>query len=106
MSVPSRQQAEWKLLETAIARLRASIMAVVFGFFGGTALFAATALLLIRDVKPVGPHLALLSNYFPGYTMTWTGSLIGFLYGAGLGAAIGWSVAWLYNRIVNLRHPP
>lgn len=94
---------EWDLIQTAIARLRASVMALVFGLVGGTGLFLATVWLLIQGGDPVGPHLALLGNYFPGYVVTWTGSLIGFAYGALVGAIVGGSLALLYNWIANHR---
>jgi hypothetical protein len=94
---------ERKALEAALSRLRASVMAVVFGLFGGAGLFLATAWLLLRGGEPVGPHLALLANYFPGFAVTWSGSLVGFAYGAGVGAAGGWSLAWLYNWIAARR---
>ena len=97
-------QREEELIHNAVARLRANIMAVVFGMLGGTGLFVATIWLLVRGGQQVGLHLNLLSNYFPGYAVTWGGSLLGFLYGALAGAAIGWSVAWIYNRVVDLRH--
>lgn len=90
---------EWELIQGAIARLRASVMALVFGLVGGTGLFLATAWLLIRGGDPVGPHLALLGNYFPGYSVTWAGSLIGFAWGALVGAIVGGTLAWLYNWI-------
>ena len=95
---------EEELIHKAVARLRANIMAVVFGMLGGTGLFVATVWLVIRGGQRVGLHLNLLSNYFPGYSVTWGGSFLGFVYGALAGAAIGWSVAWIYNRVVDLRH--
>ena len=94
---------EEKLLQAAIARLRASVMAVTFGLTGGTALFVATAWLLIRSGEKVGQHLSLLGNYFPGYSVTWPGTVIGFGYGALTGAVIGWSVAWIYNLVAGAR---
>ena len=87
------------LLGRAIARLRGSIMALTFGTVGGTGLFLATAWLLIRGGDPVGPHLGLLGNYFPGYGVTWPGACLGFVYGAFTGGILGWSVAWIYNRV-------
>lgn len=105
MSVDVQAQEQRALVE-AIARLRASVMAVVFGGVGGTGLFLATAWLLLRGGDPVGPHLSLLGNYFPGFTVTWWGSLVGFAYGTGVGAAAGWTLAWVYNRIAAARHGP
>jgi hypothetical protein len=99
------QEQEWELVHSAIARLRARIMATVFAMLGGTGLFVATVWLLVRGGPQVGLHLNLLGNYFPGYSVTWGGALLGFLYGAALGAIVGWSVAWIYNRIADQRHP-
>ena len=73
---------EEQLLRGAIARLRASVMSLVFAVVGGTGLFVATAWLLIRAGSDVGRHLSLLDNYFPGYSVTWTGSLRSLAAGA------------------------
>lgn len=94
---------EQELIHTAIVRLRARVMAMVFGMVSGTGLFLATVTLLARRGDDVGPHLALLNNFFPGYTVTWPGAFIGFAYGALSGAIIGWSVAWIYNQVVDKR---
>jgi hypothetical protein len=90
-------------LHRAVARLRASVMAVVFGGVGGTGLFVATVWLLIRGGPVIGPHLGLLGEYFPGYHVTWPGAVVGFFYGAVTGALLGWSVAWVYNLVVDSR---
>jgi len=92
------------LIERAVVRMRARIMAVVFGMVGGTGVFLATAWLLVRGGIEVGLHLRLLGNYFPGYTVSWSGAVLGFLYGAAAGALLGYAVAWIYNRIVDRRH--
>jgi hypothetical protein len=95
--------AERKLVQAAIVRLRARLMALVFGMVGGVGLLVATLWLAIRGGPKVGQHLGLLANYFPGYEVTWTGSLIGFCYGALTGAVIGWSIASIYNYISERR---
>lgn len=95
---------ERQLITIAIARLRAGVMAIVCGLLAGTGLLLATAWLVVRGGPVVGPHLSLLSNYFPGYSVTWPGAALGFLYGAILGGAVGWLTAWIYNRIVTIRH--
>ena len=55
----SEQEQEWELLSTAIARLRASVMAMVFGLATGIGLFVATVWLLIRTLPP-----ETVINYF------------------------------------------
>lgn len=102
-STPS-QRAEAQLLRQAVARLRASIMAIVFGLTCGTALFVATVWLVIKGGPVVGPHLGLLGNYLPGYTVTWGGAFIGFLEASLGGALVGYAIAFVYNRLVDLRH--
>ncbi len=86
-------------IQAAIARLRVGIMAIVFGMLGGSVLFVATAWLLIRGGPNVGQTLGLLAHYFPGYSVTWPGAVVGLAYGALTGALAGGALAWTYNRI-------
>ena len=91
------------LVARTIARLRAGIVAVVSAMVTGFGLFAATLWLVIKGGPTVGQNLGLLRAYFPGYSVTWGGSLIGFAYGVLTGAVLGWSVASLYNLLVRWR---
>ena len=99
-----RYQAELTELNRAVARLRAEVMAIVFGAVGGLAMFVATAWLVLRGGPVVGPHLGLLGNYFPGYSVSWPGAFLGALYGILCGAIAGWTIAWIYNFTLGLRH--
>lgn len=98
---------EWKVIGQAVARLRASVMAVTFGIVGGLMLFVATVWLIILGPtggsEHVGPTLGLLANFFPGYSVTWSGAVVGAFYGALSGAIAGFVLAVLYNRIVIYR---
>ncbi|HET9334317.1 MAG TPA: hypothetical protein VFQ21_12135 [Gemmatimonadota bacterium] len=94
---------ELGLIETAVARLRAGILAIVFGMVGGAGLFVATAWLLVKGGENVGATLGLLGNYLPGYAVTWPGAVVGLLYGAAIGAAMGWTLARVYNRLARRR---
>jgi hypothetical protein len=96
---------ERDLLQAAVVRMRARIMALVFGMLGGTGLCVATVWLLVRGGPNVGLHLNLLGNYFPGYSVTWPGAALGFVYGALAGAAVGFALAWVYNRVADRRAP-
>ncbi len=91
-------------LARAVARLRAGVMAAVFGMTAGTGLWLATAWLVIRGGENVGKHLSLLRFYFPGYSVTWGGAFVGFVYGALLGGTAGFLLAWIYNRLADWRH--
>ena len=101
MTDPGRppSQREALAIQAAVARLRTRIVALAMGTMGGLVLFLATAWLLIRDGENVGATLGLLSNYFPGYSVTWPGAILGFAYGALTGALAGGAVAWIYNRV-------
>jgi hypothetical protein len=94
---------ELVLVARAIARIRVGIVAIVSAVMAGFGLFAATLWLVIKGGPNVGQNLSLLRAYFPGYTVTWTGSVVGLLYGALTGAVVGWSVAWLYNLLAGWR---
>ena len=103
MTAADLEARERELVRAAIVRLRARVMALVFGWVGGCGLFAATAWLLLRGGPNVGQHLSLLRSYFPGYSVTWPGTLLGFCYGALVGALLGWTIASVYNRIAEWR---
>ncbi|HEY7471298.1 MAG TPA: hypothetical protein VIE68_03035 [Gemmatimonadota bacterium] len=94
---------ERALIEVAVARLRAGILAIVFAMLCGTGLFVATAWLLIKGGENVGATLGLLGNYLPGYAVSWPGSFVGLAYGAVIGGAMGWSLARIYNRLARTR---
>ena len=88
---------EWKVIGQAVARLRASVMAVTFGIVGGLILGPT------GGSEHVGPTLGLLANFFPGYSVTWSGAVVGAFYGALSGAIAGFVLAVIYNRIVIYR---
>lgn len=97
---------EWALVEASIARLRAGVLATTGGLVGGAGLALATLWLVIQGGEPVGPHLGLLANYFPGYTVTGPGVVVGFVYGALSGALLGGTIGWVYNKVASLRRRP
>ncbi|HYO47017.1 MAG TPA: hypothetical protein VEY33_10065 [Gemmatimonadota bacterium] len=102
-SVHSVSAQERALIEAAVARMRAGILAIVFAMMGGTGLFVATAWLLIKGGQNVGATLGLLGNYLPGYAVSWPGAIVGLAYGAAIGGVMGWSLARIYNRLARGR---
>jgi len=66
-------------------------------------LFVMTVWLLIKGGEHVGPHLELLGQYFIGYSVTWTGSVIGLFYGAVFGGICGWLIGMIYHLLVTIR---
>jgi len=99
----TRQDYETLDVRRAVARIQRGVLALVFALIGGVGLFTMTALLLIRGGQLVGLHLGLLGQYFPGYSVTWGGSLVGLLYGAVVGWVGGWLIGTIYNGVVDLR---
>ena len=100
----SEDQQAVEAVSRAIARIQTGVLTIVFAALGGLALFLMTAWLVVKDGPNVGAHLRLLGNYFPGYSVTWMGSVIGFFYGAVVGGIVGWSIGTIYNRVVGIRH--
>ena len=100
----SKDQNAVNEVSRAIARIQTGVLTIVFAALGGLGLFLMTGWLVVKDGPNVGAHLRLLGNYFPGYSVTWLGSIIGFFYGAVVGGIIGWSVGTIYNRVVGIRH--
>ena len=90
-------------ISQALARIKVKALAVVCSLIGGGGVFVMTIWLVIKDGPLAGKHLQLLSNYFPGYSVTWAGAFVGFLYGAVIGGVAGWAVGRIYNRIVDAR---
>jgi glycosyltransferase involved in cell wall biosynthesis len=68
---------------------------------GAISLFLMTVWLLLKGGPQAGPHLQLLGQYFIGYSVTWTGSIVGLFYGAVTGGVLGWLVAWIYNWVAH-----
>ena len=93
---------EEELISKAVIRLNAKLLGIVLGLLLGMGLFFATVVLVIRGGPDPGAHLGLLSQFFPGYTVTWLGSVIGFLYAFIVGFAIGAVLGAVYNKVARV----
>ena len=47
----------------------------------------------------MGPHLALLANFLPGYNVSWPGSIVGLFYGFFVGLRFWGIVAVVWNIV-------
>lgn len=84
----------------AFAKLDVAAFSAATAIVSGATLFLLTVALVFKGAPPgmpVGPHLAELAAIFPGFTVTYAGSLIGALYAALVGAVLGVVVAWVWN---------
>src|SRR5438874_1423267 len=91
-----------KILSEAFAKLDAVALGAGVGTLLGSAISAATVVLLAEGGNHIGPRLSLLSKFFPGYSVTSTGSLIGFLYGLVTGILFGFCFACSRNMAMRL----
>jgi len=92
-----------QVLGRAVVRLNANILAIVFGIIAGLGIFIATNFLILKGGDVVGPHLALLGNFFPFYRVTFLGSIIGFAYGLLTGYVAGFIIATVYNQVIKFK---
>lgn len=97
------EQAIEKLVLVRLMRLNAAITGIVLGLLFGLAICLATNILLLKGGEVIGPHLALLGQFFIGYKVTFVGSIIGFLYAFLLGFVAGYLFATIYNGLASLR---
>ena len=81
-------------------RLRGKPWGLALGSLLGLTLFATTVALVLRGGEDVGPFLSQLHVYFPGYSVTFPGSLIGAAYALALGWLLGNGITMIYNVTV------
>jgi hypothetical protein len=86
-------------IQRAFERASGQGWGLALGFCSGLGLFLATAILLVRGGPDPGPHLGLLSMYFPGYSVSWLGAFVGFFYAFAIGYGTGRIIGGLYNWI-------
>jgi len=90
---------EQRALQGAVQDLNEKAWGIGVALVLAVALFTATNVLVLKGGSDVGAHLRLLGVYFPGYRVTFAGSLIGFVYAFVLGYAVGRTVVTLYYRL-------
>ena len=98
---PANPQDE--LLGRAVLRFSGNVLGIVLGILGALGLFVATNWLVIKGGDQVGPHLALLGQYFIGYRVSFVGSLIGMPYAFIVGYVAGRLIGAVYNLVVEVR---
>jgi hypothetical protein len=92
------------LVLVRVVRLNAVVAGAVTGLLAGLAVFVATNWLIVKGGPVVGPHLALLGQFFIGYRVTFAGSLVGFAWAFALGFVGGFTVVRIYNLLADMRH--
>ena len=97
---PVRPKSVEELVRAAFARYDPVALAGSLGLTMGSGLFLATAILLLKGGRPLGPNLSLLANYLPGYAVDWGGAVLGFFQGTALGGLLGGALAALLNGVI------
>jgi len=90
---------EQRALKAVVEDSNEKAWAIGLGLTLGVGLFVATNVLILKGGNNVGSHLQLLRVYFPGYSVTFAGSVIGFIYSFVLGYLSGRTVIALYHRL-------
>lgn len=90
---------ERQVLKETIYGVNEQGWGIALGLMLGIGLFVATNVLVLKGGDQVGPHLGLLGVYFPGYSVTFLGSLVGFVYAFVVGYGVGRTVVTIYNRV-------
>jgi hypothetical protein len=100
--VEAEVEAMGKKLESVFERLDSVALGGAFAVLGSSLLFLLTLFQVI--VGPVGEDapLSLLGQFFPGYTVSGAGILLGLFYGGVTGFIAGWSAATVRNIITAL----
>jgi hypothetical protein len=95
---PPRNGAAEEAVRVRVMQLDAIAQAVGAGVIAALGVLVATNWLVLKGGRVVGPNLALLAQFFPGYRVTFVGSLIGALWAFIYAAAAGYVVSRVYNR--------
>lgn len=90
-----------RVIIEAFAKLDRTALGLAVGSLCALVVFAATVALILKGGDVVGPNLALLGQFFIGYTVTVKGAFIGFVYGFIVGFVLGWLIGFLRNSLVS-----
>ncbi len=102
MTVTGTEKIQVSPILLPFARIHTRAMGLAAGVVAGGVVWFATAILLLKGGYPLGPNLSLLSQYFPGYSVSWTGAFIGLAWGVAIGYIGGWSFAAIRNLVFRL----
>lgn len=99
---PEREWTE-RIVQQELRMAFARLHKMAFGIAVGAVVGLSIGLVTVAGVF-LGPdetaELALLSQFFAGYEVSWRGALIGALWGVGVGAVAGWFIAFAHNFVL------
>ncbi len=77
--------------------LQVRAFGLAVGLVWGVIIFGVSLLVAIKGTG--GEHLSRLGLLYPGYRVTYWGSVIGFVWSVIYGFLAGALLAWVYNRL-------
>ncbi len=86
-------------LALAFAPLNKAAFGAATGTVAALLVLLVTGVYLVRDPKP-GFDLGLLAEFFYGYTVSWSGAIIGALWAGFAGFVLGWFLALVRNLVL------
>jgi hypothetical protein len=92
-----------QILERAVLKLNGNILGLVLGILAALIIFVATNFLILKGGAEVGPHLSLLRAFFPFYSVTFLGSLVGAFWSFVCGYVAGFIIAAIYNFVIRMK---
>jgi hypothetical protein len=90
------------LILHAFAKIDRTAFGVAVGAVFGLMLASLTVFVLVKGSEARGLDLQLLSQYYPGYTVTLQGAILALVYGFLSGFLLGWFIALLRNAALAL----
>jgi hypothetical protein len=90
------------ILLRVLARLDKAALAGAVGAIFGSAMFLMTLVAALQGDSFLTENLALINQFFAGYTVSVSGAFLGLLHGFIWGGVIGWLFAYLHNITIGL----
>jgi hypothetical protein len=97
MSEPQPNDA---ILARTFAKVHAIALGISCGILLSSGILMATLILVLKGGPRMGRNLVLLAQYFPGYSVSWGGIIVGAAYGLVVGFILGWLTASLRNFVI------
>lgn len=88
-------------LDLTFTPIHKRCLGIAVGAVLGTSIFAITLLHIVRSPDEVYP-LVLLQQFFIGYSVSFSGALIGLVWGLWVGFVLGWCFAFLRNLTLSV----
>ncbi len=100
LTTPAEQEKLPEPVLLAFAPLHRVALGVAAGTVYGGIMFLLTEILVLKGGYPLGPNLALLGEFFFGYSVSFVGGFVGLAWGFAVGFVLGWGFAVAHNLAI------